>query len=279
MIMLKREREFPEPDKAANLDNDNSPDSFIARITNILRCLSEGINTVNDIARNCNLSSSTTHRLLNMLREPLFVVYDASRRRYYLGPQVIELTAKPAATHQYLLMNALDELNRLSSVTGETIRLNLALGIQLIFLYEIPGKQDLTVIQKRSEIRPVMPRGAANKVLLSQMNDKNLELALKAAENWKPALVHSPFDETRDMLRKIRQQGYAVTRGEAILDCIGISAPIKNYFCPVAVSIIGPDHRLDGKIDELTKEVLASADKISQNLLDFVAVQNKLDHI
>jgi DNA-binding IclR family transcriptional regulator len=259
-----------KPDKSIKQNTEDSSASFLTRITKILDSLSQGINTVNDVAKNCNLSTSTTHRLLNMLKKDLFTVYDAGSHRYYLGPRISKLAADPEATHQYLLLNALSEMKRLSDITEETISLNLVMGIQFIHLYEIPSKYNLRIIEETTNLRPIIPLGAAQKVLLSQFSDKELKLALKAAANWDPKFKNISQAEIADSLQQIRQKGYTMTQGEAIPESVGIAAPIKNYSCPAVLSIIGPEKRFSDRIPSLVKELLASTNKISKNLLNFL---------
>ena len=40
---------------------------------------------------------------------------------------------------------------------------------------------------------------------------------------------------------------------------IGISAPIMNYICPAALSILGPENSLKSKVKVLIKELKACA--------------------
>jgi IclR family transcriptional regulator, KDG regulon repressor len=268
--MPKRDKELPEGDKSLSPDSDSSPASFITRINNILECLSEGIYTVNDIAKSCNLSTSTTHRLLNMLKKHLFTVYDASNRRYYLGPQITKLASNPEATHQYLLASALNEMKHLSLLTEETISLNLVVGIQFFHLYEIPSKYSLRVIEETKDVHPLLPQGAAQKVLLAQLNERDLKLALKVASRWDRSFKDAASPAMIEAIGQIKQQGYAITRGEAIAESMGISAPVKNYSCPVAVGILGPEKRLSPRIPRLIKELLNSAGRVSKNLAEFI---------
>jgi IclR family KDG regulon transcriptional repressor len=257
-----------EPKKTPVTDIDSSSVSFITRVATILACLSDGTNTVTDIAKCCNLSTSTTHRLLNALKKPLFTVYDGVNHRYYLGPLITRLASNSSTTHQFLLMNALPEMKRLSAITEETIALDVVVGIQFVHLYDIPSKYSLKVITETREIQPITPLGAAQKVLLAQFEEKALGLALKVAANWDSSFRNIQNTEITSTLKQIRQQGYAVTHGEAIPGGIGISAPIKNYFCPVALAILGPENRVSPRIPELTKELLTSAGRLSKNMLD-----------
>jgi IclR family transcriptional regulator, KDG regulon repressor len=268
--MSNRENNLSGPDMALSSDNESEPASFITRINNILECLSQGIYTVNDIAKSCSLSTSTTHRLLNMLKKHYFTVYDASNRRYYLGPQITRLASNPAATHQYLLVNALNEMRRLSMLTEETVSLNLVVGMQFLHLYQIPSKYSLRVIEEDQDVHPLLPQGAAQKVLLAQLGDRDLKLALRTAARWDKKFKDADSPGMLETISQIRQQGYAITHGEAIAESMGISAPVKNYSCPVAVGILGPEKRFSPRIPRLIKELLASAGRISKNLQDFL---------
>lgn len=270
MVVISSSNEYQEPHRNAITDTDGSPVPFVTRVASILACLSEGTNTVTDISKCCNLSTSTTHRLLNALKEPLFTVYDSINHRYYLGPLITKLASNSYTSHQYLLMNAIAEMKRLSEITEETVSLDIVVGIQFLHVYDIPSKYSLKVITETKEIQPITPLGAAQKVLLAQFEDKSLRLALKVAANWDPSFKNIQTSQIMDALMQIRQQGYAITYGEAIPGGTGISVPIRNYVCPVALAILGPESRVSPKIAELTKELLTSADALSKNMLDLL---------
>jgi DNA-binding IclR family transcriptional regulator len=253
-------------------NSNSNPDSFVDRIASVLVCLSEGINTVTDISKYCNLNMSTTHRLLNILKKPLFTVYDPEGHRYYLGPLITKLSSKPIPTHQYLHFGSLSEMRRLSDISQETISLDMVMGIQFIHVHDIPSRYGLKVLQDTTEIQPIEPLGAAQKVLLAQLEDREIKLALRVAAVWRsqdPPISESGFIEG---LKQIRQQGYAVTFGEGILGSLGISAPVTNYNCPVALTILGPENRVKGRLPELTHELVKSARNLSQTIAELAAL-------
>jgi IclR family transcriptional regulator, KDG regulon repressor len=239
--------------------------SFIERIASVLICLSDGINTVTDISKKCNLSTSTTHRMLNILKQPQFTTYDPGSHRYYLGPLITRLSVNPKATHQYLLFTSFNEMKRLSDLSEETISLDIVMGIQFIHVYDIPSKQGLRVLQETTEIQPIEFLGAAQKVLLSQLNERELKLALRVSGAWyspNPPISETGFSETLD---RIRKQGYAITSEEGIVGSMGLSAPMTDYFCPVALTILGPENRIKGRLSELQGELIKSANNLSRN--------------
>ncbi len=244
--------------------------SFVNRIANTLYCLSEGKNTVTEIADECELSVSTAHRLLNVLIEPRFTIYDPANHQYYLGPLISQLAGNPNITHQFLLRATADEMKRLSGITEETLGLNILLGIQLISLMIMQSKHSLRVHELDENERgpkSLAPMAAGQKVLLSQLDDTKLDLVLKSVKILDDPLID--IEKVKKELKQIRKEGYAVTRGVRIPDAMAISAPIKNYMWPLALIILGPENRLERQISTFTTELLASTNRLSNNIQKF----------
>jgi DNA-binding IclR family transcriptional regulator len=267
--MRKRNNASTESPHSFERGGERLPVSSINRAASILVCLGKGINNVTDIADCCKLSKSTVHRLLNTLKGPRLTVYDSLNHRYYLGPLITQLAANSEATHQYLIMCAADEMQHLSDVAEETITLNIMVGLQFIHLYDIRSKHGLKV-EEDADIIPVLPFGSVQKALLSQLNEKELALALKNIKTWSNKNHQATdIDQLKKELEQIKQQGYAFSCGERIPGGIGISAPVKNYFCPVVLSILGPETRIQPNVPQLTVELIASAGRLSENIAAF----------
>lgn len=269
--MRKRNDITAGSEKGAKPDINGSLVSSVVRAASLLVCLSNGINNITDLAKYCNLSKSTVHRLLKTLEEPRFVVYDSINHRYYLGPLVTQLASKSRATHQYLIISALEEMKRVADLAEETVSLTLLVGIQFIHLHEIRSKHFLKVDERVGDeiegIAPLLPLGGIQKVLLSQLNDDELGQALKSIAISSTQGDTVDFESLMVQLSKIRQDGYVITHGERIPGALVISASIKNYFCPVALSILGPEDRLILKVPRVLEELKTSADRLSANVV------------
>jgi DNA-binding IclR family transcriptional regulator len=235
----------------------------VAHATNILICLSNDIHALTDIARQCNLGKSTVHRVLKLLEQSQFVVQDNINRRYYLGPLITQLASNPITTHEYLIMYANEEMKRLSHISEETVTLDMMIGIQYFSLYEIPSKQDLKVTRE-SRMGGSLYSGASVKVLLSQLNDKQLKVALDSIIITR-ATEHTVTSKELliAQIREIRQQRYATSHGERNPGVVCISVPIQGYILPVALSVIGPEIRLQPRAKEVIEEMKASSGRIS----------------
>ena len=243
--------------------------SSVLRAVKILVCLGNGINAVTDIANCCNLTKPTVYRLLKTLEESLLVTQDPITHRYYLGPLINQIASNPQTTHHYLIMCALEELKHLWDFAGETVELSIMVGIQYVRLHEIPSKHNLKVIEGPDPVGPVYV-GASAKVLLSQLNDEELKIVMKSIE-IRRITEYSVIDKEilTAQSKKVRQQGYAISYGERIAGALCISAPVKNYSWPVALSVIAPEIRLKPRVDEMVKEVTASARRITSNIAEF----------
>lgn len=242
----------------------------IAHAREILLCLSNGINSLSDIARECNFSKSTVHRLLKSLEKYDLAIEDSLNRRYYLGSMVRRLVIHPTSPHRQLVNCAVDEMRKLSNTTEETVALDILYNVQYLALYDIPSRHDLKVTQARKMLgaafSPLYP-GAPVRVLLSQMDGHQLDIAL---DN----IIFDPDSDTpitnRDVLlaqvKETRLAGYSVSRGERILGSICIAVPVKGYYTPVVLSIAGPESRLQPYIKSVITGMVESTQRISEHL-------------
>jgi IclR family acetate operon transcriptional repressor len=255
---------------------DQAEISSYERIAKILICLSTGISSVTEIARECKMKVPTVHRLLKSLAGPRFTAYDAVNHRYYLGPLIAQVSSNASTNHQYLRMCATKEMKRLSDKHGETITLTVLIGSEFIQIGSINCKHDLMVQGLKEETQsglPLSPLGATQKILLSQLEDANLNHLLNnmKGENQRP---FSP-DEVIAEIAKIREQGYAISSGEIIPGATCLCCQIDNYFFPSALSIIGPKARLSKKVPGLLKSLKESAKIISEVLVYENILKNK----
>jgi DNA-binding IclR family transcriptional regulator len=249
----------------------NNPVQSIQRSANILDCVSNGIGTITEISDYCKLSKSTVHRLLRGLVESQIIVQDPIEHKYYLGYLITRLLNRPKVTNEYLIRCSNDEMRRLSDYTGETVFLGVMQALKYVGLHENPSRKSLRVIVQSEDMKvgPVFA-GAGGKVLLSQLSQKEVELALKhtTMESYTNHTV-TDKEEFLAQIRRIRQQGYAVSYNEIVMGVTCISAPIKNYDIPVVLSIIGPQDRVNPEFENYLKALLVSTDKISDRIAEF----------
>jgi IclR family transcriptional regulator, KDG regulon repressor len=244
-----------------------APPSSLEKATDIMVCLGNGINSATEIAVYCDYSISTVHRLLQNMVELNWVVQDETSHRYFLGSLVHKLASDVKNSHRYLVLHALKEMYRLSELTEATIILGCLDQLHFLQLHEIPSSHNLRIIEPNDKLKGQFI-GATARMLLSQLEDKELENFLKhvrteALASGSPADNVSPLEK----ILEIRKKGYAVSHGERIQGAICISAPVKNYFCPVALYTVGLEERLGPRVEMIIKELKASASWISEDII------------
>lgn len=240
---------------------------YISRLANILVSLSNNVDTVTRISDSCNLSKSTTHRMLGALRQTNLVSFDPTTHRYYLGTLIPKLSNAIQRTHNYLLTWSISEIRRLSDVTGETVALDILIGIQCVRLYvvlSVPLFRPDVQLERASEIFV----GSSAKVLLSQINDTKLEKIMKYIRT-EPLTEHSVVDKNvlMSQIKEARQKEYSISENEVGINGMAVSVPIKNYTVPVSLNIFGTTTLMKPKIPFLLEELKISATRISNNVV------------
>ncbi len=235
----------------------------VFRAAKILNMLSLGRNRITDICQELGLSKGTAHRLLKTLEECGFVFQDPLTHQYYLGHLTIKLSSNPDITHQNLIVCAYDELKTLRDKSGETTALFIPIGNRRICLEEIDSSQTIKLVVERGSVYPIYT-GASGKVLLSQFPDEVLNHLLDNTPLIK--IAKNTITDRKVLfqeLKKIREQGYAISSSETMESAFSICVPIPGYYCPVALSVLGPQFRLESKSKELEPIMKKSARRIS----------------
>ena len=240
----------------------------ISRVAKILISLSEGKNTVSEVAKYCEISKPTASRLLRALEKSNLAVRDNIHPKYYLGPLLSQIVANPLIAHLNLIASSIGEMNRLSKMYGETVALGILVGIQHMRLHTIPGRHEIRVYEDEN-LYSIIPQlqGAATKAVLSELSKKELSLMLRNIKLEK--LTDNSITDVEEFIEQINQakkQGYAISHGEKLVGALAISVPIKGYQFPAVLSILGFEPRLAPKVDEALSEMIASAKRISSNI-------------
>ncbi|MCX7912485.1 MAG: IclR family transcriptional regulator, partial [Dehalococcoidales bacterium] len=251
----------------------------LRRATEILICLSNDVHTVTDIASYCRLSVSTVHRQLQTLRKLGWVIQDESSHKYYLGPLVNRLSSNHIVVHRYLIAHALPEMLRLAELSEETVHLGIAQYLHYRLLHEIPSKHDLRITEETRKLAPLpIYAGATAKVLLSQLDDEELQMTLRHIKiNRITENTVTDKNQFLAQIEEVRRVGYSVSRGERIPGGLCIAAPIRGYVCPASLSIVGPEERLRDNVDKIVPELKTSVERISREIAEVFTRREVMD--
>ena len=105
-------------------------------------------------------------------------------------------------------------------------------------------------------------------MLLAELSPDQLKIILKNLRFI--ALQKNTITNQNDLLMELEQvkkQGYATSFSERIAGAASLSIPIRNYICPVALSIMGTENRFRDKMLDFLQDLKESAARISRKLV------------
>ncbi len=201
---------------------------------------------VREAARRLNWSSSTTGRMMTALKELGILSQNPETRAYALGGKVLAWAGVYTATLD-VRNRALPILEELYRQTSETVSLYVLEGNERVCVERFESPHNVRIVARIGRRLP-LHAGSAGKVFLAYLPEQRREEILRSA----PLISFTPktiidLDLLRKEIRKIRQQGYAVSNGEWILEAAGVASPVfdQNGEIAAAVTIYGPAQRFD----------------------------------
>jgi DNA-binding IclR family transcriptional regulator len=216
------------------------------------------------------MRKTTVFRLLGALEGAGFVVRDAERQTYRLGPALIRLGAR-ARRSVGLHDAAHPELRALAAETGESATLEVLVNEETLILDEVQGGH---IIGSSPEVGMRWPAHATStgKVLLAARGHYEGEDPARAPRGklvrMAPGTITSWARLERE-LEEVRRRGYAVGMEEIEAGFVAIAAPVRDDEGRVvaAISVGGPKARLHGaRIAQVAALVRDGADRISARL-------------
>lgn len=244
----------------------------LSSVRNALRILKsfstfEPTKRVSELAESLGLAKSTVSRLLATLASEGFVIKDEKTKAYKLGLSV--LTLGGIVTNNFEIhKEAVPVLNKLVNDTGETAHLAILDGNDTIYIHKEECNHPVRILTHLGRRNPAYCT-SSGKVLLAFSDRETVEQVIEnGLVKHMPNTITDP-DELRKELKKIREQGYAISTEELTEGTRSVAAPIRDYTGKVvcAVTVVGPIQRMhDHKIQEIAKKVVKAAEDASERL-------------
>ena len=240
----------------------------ISRAASILRGIAEGTSRITQIASKTGLSNGTVHRLIKTLQTEGFVEQDPLTLKYTLGPLLIVLSINQMVTHANLVSCAMEEMEHLRRITGETIGLVIRSGLKRLHLEELPSKHVLKFSLGKGVVAPLHST-ASSMVLLAEMQFEDREKILCLIEEKE--LGQNPGFKKADLLKEIssvEKNGHATSSGEFVAGASSIAVPVKGYVVPVAICIFGPEDRFNrARMKKVLPDLKKASKRITKKLI------------
>lgn len=245
--------------------------SSILRALQILECFMDHNTewTLKALVDRLDLPTTTVFRQVSTLTSQQYLVQDAVRKSYRIGPRLM-LLASSILGQSNLRQIARPELERLSNVVRETINLSLLIEHDIFYLDKVETHRSIVCNTKVGSRAPAYATGSG-KVMLAGQSQSDVDAYCEWMQHNAQALTAHTItdpDKLREELAQARLQGFAVDRGEIEVGLTCVAAPIYDIDRRVAaaVSISGPDYRMQEDWETMVREVRAAADSISRLL-------------
>jgi len=204
---------------------------------------------VNELAEEMDRPKSTVHGHLKTLERKLFVMKEGDV--YYPGPELLRLGHYVETLRsEYVLAEEFTERLRdqlgyrsifVAEMGGQGVFLHLATGQRSEWSHEGPGE------------RLYLHNTAVGKAILASKPEWRVEEIL---DQWgMPAETENTItshEALLDELEEVREQGYAVNRGENIegLSAVGVAVEDQSGVAFGAFSVTGPSQVFDADVIE-----------------------------
>ena len=236
----------------------------------VLNCFSleRPILSVGEISGLTGYTKSTVSRLLTTLQRHGCVERTGGLGKYQLGYR-INLWANMGVRQNNLVNIARSIMEKLRNKCGEEIALYVIEGDRRVCVERVASLHEIAKVGPVGTYYP-LHAGASGKVLLAYLPEDQRQAIIRKGRLEK-FTSHTITDHQKleKDLKAIRNQGYAVSRGEREPDAFSVTAPIWDGGGRIvaSLSISGPNFRLtDKQLKMDIQEIIDATRGISNKL-------------
>ena len=228
--------------------------SSILRALQILECFMDQEKewTLKELVNQLGLPTTTVFRHVSTLMERKYLTQDPVRKVYHVGPNLLALAGAIIGGSD-LCKIARPELERLSDN-------------EIFYLDKVETQRSITC-STRVGGRVAAHATSCGKILLA---DRDADFLAQYCEWMKnvPPLTPKTITQPDRLLKELesaRINGYAMDDGEVEQGLICVAAPVRDASGRViaAVSIAGPDYRMEQDMEMMIHEIRQAAERIS----------------
>ncbi|MDQ0188937.1 IclR family transcriptional regulator [Alicyclobacillus cycloheptanicus] len=202
--------------------------ALAARVLKLLSRYKYKSCTQKEIADALHVNKTTCLRVLKTLEREDFIRYDASTRRYSLGPYLIPLGNRAMQMIDSVAVAA-GELEQVAQRTGlTTVLVERLRDDRLIYIAAAePPRQEVRISVSVGQQYPVTVT-AFGKCFLAYDDEEKIERLIRGGlPKYTSNTVVDPDVLLADLAR-VRRNGYAISHGEAAEGISAIAAPVFN---------------------------------------------------
>jgi len=226
--------------------------------------------SVSSLAKQLGMPVATTHRICSELERLGYLQRVPGTRLWTVAHRLVGLAANAlAAAVGSLPTNAI--LKRLTEKVGEVSSFAVPSGEEVLYVASVESPHELTLSFRAGRKAPLFCT-SSGRLFLARLDDRAVSRYLMAAR--RSAFTRYTVTDPRRLLaiiRRVRKQGYAMTKQEYVLHIVGAAVPVvgKDGTFFGAVSIAAPDVRagkvrMQGFLPALKSAATRLAEALSQ---------------
>ena len=221
-----------------------------------------------EIGEALQLPKTTTYRLLRRFVELGFVDRDRDTGRYRLGIRLAALG--DLARHSTSLQRIAEpELRRLSQTTGEWATLMVLSGTVAVVVEVVQSYRPLALPGLLGGPHPIHATAGGKVLVAWKAKADQKQYLTPPLKRYTSATITDRAALDRE-LETVRDEGYAVVKGEWFEDMIGAAAPVRNHRGDIVAAVtIGcpyPRAKVAAKLVEIAEAVRETGGRVSAAL-------------
>lgn len=209
--------------------------------------------TLSEVARQTGLSRASARRFLLTLVDAGYVRFDG--KAFSLRPRILELG--------YTYLSTLDitdvaaaHMEELVAEVRESSSVAVLDGDDIVYVARVPTSRIMTVTIAIGTRFPAYTT-SMGRVLLAHLPDRDLEAYFDRVklEGLTPRTVTDP-NRLRNMLRAVRNQGYAIVDQELEIGLRSIAVPVRDRSGAVTAALNMSTHASRASLAEIRRGIL-----------------------
>jgi DNA-binding IclR family transcriptional regulator len=202
--------------------------------------------TLSELARELKVAPSSCFVLIKTLRHRGYLYGVGDRRTLYPTRRMLDrataiATCEPHVARMQATMSALRDETR------ETVILGKRQENGVVYLQICEGRQNVRYSAQVGDVKPLYS-SAIGKVVLASLAPAERKRLIQTLP--RPRVTPHTLCSAADLLKDIEdglRRGYQMTRGENVIDVIGVAMPVTLGGDLFGVCIAGPMHRMDAQ--------------------------------
>ncbi|MGN8646544.1 IclR family transcriptional regulator [Gracilibacillus sp. HCP3S3_G5_1] len=239
----------------------------VDRILSLLECFTDDNPEwgVTELSIELGLYKSVVHRMLSTLEDRGYITKNPDTKKYKLGLKLFEL-GMVVSRQMNLKEIAKPVIEDLSQLTDETVLLTIVDGKEGVCIEKLESGQSIKSTSQLGKRVPLYA-GAPTKLLLAYLPEDTIKNISKDLKSFTKHTITDP-EQLKEELLQIRRQGFCYSFSELDYGSAGVAYPIFNHQQKViaSLSVVGPEFRMQDRMDEISESVKKGAQTISEQL-------------